>query len=68
MCILTGGMESLTNAPHLMWPRKPYGFGHVNTPESINFDAFVDFHENLFMGAAAEKTIAELGLSRAAID
>ena len=66
--VLTGGMESMSKAPHLFYLRKPTGYGHASAIDSITFDGLTDAYNNILMGSCVEKNVSEMGISREAQD
>ncbi len=68
--IVAGGMESMTNAPHLL-PKSREGFKYGDTAlvDSMAYDALYDQTTQQAMGALTEQcNVAGLGLSRAEQD
>jgi acetyl-CoA C-acetyltransferase len=68
--IVAGGMESMSNAPYLL-PRHRAGkkMGHDGALDSMFFDGLEDAYEpGKLMGACAEDTAAEYGITRATQD
>ncbi|MEA2011115.1 MAG: acetyl-CoA C-acyltransferase [Actinomycetota bacterium] len=67
--ILTGGMESMTNAPHLLkGARFGYGYGGTELVDSLNRDGLMCAFDDVLMGLSTDKVNAELGISRAEQD
>jgi len=67
--IVAGGMESMTNAPHLLKnSRKGYKYGAVEMLDSMAVDGLQDVFDGLSMGESTEKYNAKAGLSRAEQD
>lgn len=66
--VLTGGMESMSKAPHLLYLRKPTGYGHASAIDAITFDGLTDAYNNILMGSCVEKNVSEMGISREAQD
>ena len=66
--VLAGGMESMSKAPHMMYLRKPTGYGHASVVDSIQFDGLTDVYNKMLMGGCVEKTNSEMGISREAQD
>jgi acetyl-CoA C-acetyltransferase len=63
--IVAGGMESMTNAPHLLKnSRKGYKYGSVEMLDSMAVDGLQDVFDGLSMGESTEKYNAKAGLSR----
>jgi len=67
--VLCGGMESMTNAPYLL-PKVRQGMrmGHGKMLDHMFFDGLEDAYEGGLMGAFAQITADEYGLSREAMD
>ena len=64
--IVAGGMESITNAPHLLKnSRKGYKYGSVEMLDSMAVDGLQDVFDGLSMGESTEKYNAKTGISRA---
>ncbi|HEY6933135.1 MAG TPA: acetyl-CoA C-acetyltransferase [Marmoricola sp.] len=64
--VVAGGMESMTNAPHLL-PKSREGFkyGNVELVDSMAYDALWDVYTEQAMGALTDTCNAEgLGLTR----
>jgi acetyl-CoA C-acetyltransferase len=67
--IAAGGMESMTNAPHLLMnSRKGYKYGSVEVLDSMAVDGLTDAFDGLSMGESTERHNAKLGISRAEQD
>jgi len=67
--IVAGGMESMTNAPHLLpKSRAGYKYGSVELLDAMAFDGLTDFLDNIPMGASTEHHNAKLDISREAQD
>ncbi len=67
--VVAGGMESMTNAPHLLKnSRKGYKYGSVEMLDSMAVDGLQDVFDGLSMGESTEKYNAKAGLSRAEQD
>src|SRR6201994_2977247 len=63
--IVAGGMESMTNAPHLLKnSRKGYKYGSVEMLDSMAVDGLVDVFDGLSMGESTERSNARVGISR----
>src|SRR3984957_15244258 len=63
--IVAGGMESMTNAPHLLKnSRKGYKYGAVEMLDSMATDGLTDAFDGLSMGESTEGHNARLGISR----
>jgi acetyl-CoA C-acetyltransferase len=64
--IVAGGMESMTNAPHLLKnSRKGYKYGSVEMLDSMAVDGLQDVFDGLSMGESTEKYNAKTGITRA---
>jgi len=66
--MLAGGMESMSNVPHLQFLRKPTAYGHAQVYDGIIYDGLQDAYNNTLMGACSEKFISEMGITREAQD
>ena len=67
--VLAGGMESMTNAPHLIpGARKGVRSGHQQLVDHMFFDGLQDAYEGAMMGEFAQKTADDNGLTREAMD
>jgi len=63
--IVAGGMESMTNAPHILKnSRKGYKFGAVEMADSMALDGLTDAFDGLSMGESTDRHNARLGISR----
>src|SRR5215468_2827305 len=63
--IVAGGMESMTNAPHILRnSRKGYKYGPVEMADSMALDGLTDAFDGLSMGESTERRGAKLGISR----
>ena len=63
--ILAGGMESMSNAPHLLInSRKGTRLGHDKTVDSLIHDGLWDAYTEQHMGSCAELLVSERGYSR----
>ncbi|HEY0937676.1 MAG TPA: acetyl-CoA C-acetyltransferase [Trebonia sp.] len=63
--IVAGGMESMTNAPHLLKnSRKGYKYGAVEMLDSMAVDGLTDAFDGLSMGESTEHHNGALGISR----
>lgn len=67
--IVAGGMESMTNAPHLL-PKARQGFKYGNTAllDSMAYDALTDMFDQVSMGESTDRYNAKLGIGRAEQD
>ena len=67
--VVAGGMESMTNAPHLMFARKGVKYGAAQLFDHMAIDGLEDAYERgKAMGVFAEQCVAKYGFSRAAQD
>ena len=68
--IVAGGMESMTNAPHLLvGSRKGYRYGAFTTYDHMALDGLEDAYERgKAMGVFAEQCVAHYGFTREAQD
>ena len=64
--VVAGGMESMTNAPHLLpKSRAGYKYGPVELQDSMALDGLTDAFDHVSMGESTERHISALGISRA---
>ncbi|MEA3501134.1 MAG: acetyl-CoA C-acyltransferase [Actinomycetota bacterium] len=63
--VMTGGMESMTNAPHVL-PAARFGFGYGGTElvDSLNRDGLVCAFDDVLMGVSTDERNASLGIGR----
>ncbi|GAA2364534.1 acetyl-CoA C-acetyltransferase [Dactylosporangium salmoneum] len=67
--VVAGGMESMTNAPHLLsGQRQGYKYGDVVIRDHMAHDGLTDAYDQVSMGESTERHVARLGISRAAQD
>ncbi|GAA2721463.1 acetyl-CoA C-acetyltransferase [Actinocorallia aurantiaca] len=67
--VVAGGMESMTNAPHLLpKSRAGYKYGSIEVLDHMAYDGLTDAFENCAMGEATERVNAKLGITREAQD
>ncbi len=67
--MVAGGMESMTNAPHLMFARKGVRYGAAQMFDHMAMDGLEDAYERgRAMGAFAEECVAKYQFSREAQD
>src|ERR1700734_1936465 len=67
--IVAGGMESMTQAPHLLpKSRSGYKYGAVEMLDAMAFDGLTDIFDNIPMGESTEHHNGPLGLTREAQD
>jgi acetyl-CoA C-acetyltransferase len=63
--VVAGGMESMTNAPHLLpKSRRGYKYGAIEMLDAMAHDGLTDAFDHLAMGESTERHNAKLGLSR----
>jgi acetyl-CoA C-acetyltransferase len=63
--IVAGGMESMTNAPHLLpKSRAGFRFGPVQLEDSMALDGLIDAFDHMSMGESTEKSGRALGITR----
>jgi acetyl-CoA C-acetyltransferase len=67
--IVAGGMESMTQAPHLLRnSRAGYRFGPVTVDDSMALDGLTDAFDHLSMGESTENSVRKLRITRAEQD
>lgn len=67
--IVTGGMESMSNAPYLLdKARSGYRMGHQKTYDHMFLDGLEDAYDGRAMGVHAQQTADEFSLTREAMD
>jgi acetyl-CoA C-acetyltransferase len=67
--VVAGGMESMTNAPHLLLgQRKGYKYGDVVVKDHLALDGLTDVWDRCSMGESTERHGTGLGISRAEQD
>jgi acetyl-CoA C-acetyltransferase len=67
--VVAGGMESMTNAPHLLFARKGVRYGAAQLFDHMALDGLEDAYERgKAMGVFAEACVAKYGFSREAQD
>ena len=67
--VVAGGMESMTNAPHLVYARKGVKYGAAALYDHMALDGLEDAYERgKAMGVFAESCAAKYGFSREAMD
>ncbi|MFG2036682.1 acetyl-CoA C-acetyltransferase [Dactylosporangium sp. NPDC048998] len=67
--VVAGGMESMTNAPHLlMGQRQGYKYGDVVIKDHMALDGLTDVYDQVSMGESTERHVARLGITREAQD
>ncbi|HEX2771794.1 MAG TPA: acetyl-CoA C-acyltransferase, partial [Micromonosporaceae bacterium] len=63
--VVAGGMESMTNAPHLMMgQRTGYKYGDVTIKDHMALDGLVDAWDRVSMGESTERHGVRHGISR----
>ncbi|HEY3504653.1 MAG TPA: acetyl-CoA C-acetyltransferase [Actinocatenispora sp.] len=63
--VVAGGMESMTNAPHLlMGQRSGYKYGDVTLLDHMAYDGLTDAYDQVAMGESTERHNARYGLTR----
>jgi acetyl-CoA C-acetyltransferase len=63
--IVAGGMESMTNAPHLLpKSRAGYKYGAIQMLDAMAYDGLTDAFDNIPMGESTEHHNAKLGIAR----
>ncbi len=67
--VVAGGMESMTNAPHLLpGSRTGYTYGAVTLLDAMANDGLTDSFDQVSMGESTERFNAKLGIGRAEQD
>ena len=67
--VVAGGMESMTNAPHLLpGLRKGVKYGGAQVLDAMAYDGLTDAFDQVAMGESTERHNARLGLTRAEQD
>jgi acetyl-CoA C-acetyltransferase len=67
--VVAGGMESMTNAPHLLpGSRQGYKYGAVELLDAMAHDGLTDAFDQVPMGESTERHIRGLSISRAEQD
>jgi acetyl-CoA C-acetyltransferase len=67
--VVAGGMESMTNAPHLLpGARRGYKFGNGTLLDSMSHDGLFCAFDQVAMGESTERYNAKLGIGRAEQD
>jgi acetyl-CoA C-acetyltransferase len=67
--VVAGGMESMTNAPHLLPAlRKGHKYGAVEVVDSMAYDGLVDAFDHIPMGESTDRYSRRLGITRAEQD
>jgi acetyl-CoA C-acetyltransferase len=67
--VVAGGMESMTNAPHLL-PKSRGGFkyGSIEMLDAMAYDGLTDAFDHIPMGESTERYNGKLGIGRAEQD
>ncbi len=66
--VVTGGMESMSNAPHYAWLRHGYKASDTTLTDGMIKDGLWDVYNNYHMGSAAELCARTYNISREAQD
>jgi len=67
--VVAGGMESMTNAPHLLpKARAGYRYGHQKVLDHMAFDGLENAYDGKPMGNFADKTAEKYGFTREQMD
>jgi acetyl-CoA C-acetyltransferase len=67
--LVAGGMESMTNAPHLVFARKGVKYGSAPMYDHMALDGLEDAYERgKAMGVFAETCVAQFGFTREAME
>ncbi len=67
--VVAGGMESMTNAPHLLpAARKGIKYGSAELVDSMALDGLTDAFDHVSMGESTERHNTRLGITRAEQD
>ena len=67
--VVAGGMESMTNAPHLLpAARKGIKYGSAEVVDSMELDGLTDAFDHVSMGESTERHNTRLGITRAEQD
>src|SRR5690349_12976244 len=63
--VVAGGMESMTNAPHLLMnQRRGYKYGDVTLIDHMAYDGLTDVYDQVSMGESTERHVGRLGITR----
>jgi acetyl-CoA C-acetyltransferase len=63
--VVAGGMESMTNAPHLLpKSRQGYKYGSIEVLDAMAYDGLTDAFDHVAMGESTERYNARLGIGR----
>ncbi len=64
-CMIAGGMESMSNAPHMLpKARQGYRYGHFKALDHMAFDGLENAYDGKSMGIFADATAAKYGFTR----
>src|SRR4051812_37908437 len=64
--VVAGGMESMTNAPHLLQgQRQGHKYGAVQLEDHMALDGLTDAYDRVSMGESTERHNGRLGIARA---
>ena len=66
--IVAGGMESMSNGPHLLFARSGLRYGHQQVMDAVLLDGLWDPFEQWAMGMAAEYIAEKYEITREAMD
>ena len=67
--VIAGGMESMTNAPHIVrGVRRGIKYGQAPFEDALDRDALVDFFDGNSMGCATERYFEPLHIAREELD
>jgi acetyl-CoA C-acetyltransferase len=67
--VVAGGMESMSNAPHLlMGSRQGFKYGDVTMIDHMAFDGLTDAYDGISMGESTDRHNAARGITRAEQD
>src|SRR3989337_1525012 len=66
--VVAGGMESMSNTPHLIRGRDGLRYGHQQLTDALLFDGLWDPFENWAMGMSAEWIAEQYEVTREAMD
>lgn len=67
-CVVAGGMESMSNAPHLVWARAGVKFGATQMADHMQLDGLFDPFDQHAMGMCAENTAEKMQIGRSEQD
>ena len=67
--VIAGGQESMSSGPHLLpGSRRGWPYGNITALDAVAHDGLTDAFDQVSMGAATERVVARLGVSRATQD